>query len=74
MVGGCVRRGRDQSLGQSRFVVDGVSMGGGALSLGLQANARVDDDKFLACQSQSRQCWAREAWAIHLMSAIGRER
>lgn len=39
--------------------------------MGLQANARVDDDKFLACESESRQCWAGEAWATPLMSAPG---
>lgn len=46
--------------GRSRIVVDGVLDGGGAL---LQQNARVDDDKFLARESESRQCWAGEAWA-----------
>lgn len=39
----------------------------------LAADARVDDDKFLARESENRQCWAGEAWATLLMSAIGWE-
>lgn len=41
--------------------------------LSCSRNARVDDDKFLARESASRQCWAGEAWATQVMSAIGWE-
>lgn len=72
MVGGVVG---NQLQGRAGFVRRWGSMGGGAPSLVCEQamHARVDDDKFLACESESRQCWAGEAWATRLMSAVGRE-